>query len=79
MQMSGSLHVTWKLNDSGLDSVLVWRKKDSGSYEIAYTLPGKATSQHDMGAMPPSTYCYTVQTKRAGVTSEQSPEKCGTP
>lgn len=79
MPMSGALHVSWKLNDTGLDNVLVWRNKDAGAYAIAYTLPGTATSQHDMDAMAPGTYCYKVQTKRGGVTSDESAEKCGTP
>jgi hypothetical protein len=78
-QMAGNLHVTWKLNDTGLTSVYVFRKKDAGTYEKAYTLPGSATSQHDTGASAPGTFCYQVQTVKDGVESDLSNEMCGTP
>lgn len=80
MKMAGALHVSWKLNDTKLDSVLVFRKKDAGAYAKAYTLAGTATSQHDMDAnLAGATYCYQVQTSRGGVTSELSVEMCGSP
>ena len=78
-KLSGALHVTWTLNDTGLTNVFLFRKKDAGAYAKAYTLPGTATSQHDMGAMAGSTYCYQVQTVKGGVMSDLSNEKCGTP
>ncbi len=79
-KMAGSLHLTWKLNDTGLSSVLVFRKKDGGTYAKVYTLPGSATSQHDMSASTTgSTYCYQVQTVKAGASSDLSNELCGTP
>ena len=79
-KMSGSLHVTWKLNDTGLTNVFVFRKKDAGAYAKAYTLPGTATAQHDMGASSAgSTYCYQVQTVKAGAMSDLSNELCGSP
>jgi len=78
-QMGGALHVSWKLNDTGLTNVELWRKKDAGTYAKAYTLPGTATNQHDSAATAPGTYCYQVYTVRSGVTSDPSPEKCGTP
>ena len=78
-KLSGVLHVTWKLNDTGLTSVALMRKKDAGAYAKAYSLAGTATSQHDMGATPPGTYCYQVMTTRSGVDSDLSNEICGTP
>jgi hypothetical protein len=77
--LGGGLHVTWKLNDTGLTGVQLWRKKDSGAYAKAYTLPGTATSQHDGAATAPGTYCYQVMTIRGSDMSDMSPEKCGTP
>jgi hypothetical protein len=77
--LTGGLHVTWKLNDTGLTAVELWRKKDSGAYAKAYTLPGTATSQHDEAAMAPGMYCYQVMTIRGSDMSDMSPEKCGTP
>jgi hypothetical protein len=79
MKMGGNLHVTWKLNSTGVSSVYLFRKKDAGTYEKAYTLPGTATSQHDTGASAPGTFCYQVQTVKAGVESDLSNEMCGTP
>ena len=79
-KMAGALHVTWKLNDTGLTNVLLFRKKDTGAYAKAYTLPGTATAQHDMAATSAgATYCYQVQTVKAGAMSELSAEMCGTP
>lgn len=77
--LGGGLHVTWKLNDTGLTGVELWRKKDSGTYAKAYTLPGTATSQHDGAATAPGMYCYQVMTIRGSDMSDMSPEKCGTP
>ncbi len=77
--MAGSLHVTWKTNDTALTGVELWRKKDTGTYAKAYTLPGMATSQHDTAGTAPGTYCYQVKTIRGTDESEFSPEKCGTP
>ncbi len=77
--LAGGLHVMWKLNATGLTGVQLWRKKDSGSYAKAFSLPGTATSQHDEGATAPGTYCYQVMTVKGAEMSEMSPEKCGTP
>jgi hypothetical protein len=80
MPMSGALHVTWKLNDTGLTNVELWRKQGTGAYALAYTLPGSAIAQHDMQANATgTTYCYQVKTIRAGMESQLSNEKCGTP
>ena len=78
-KMGGNLHVSWKLNDTGLTNVELWRAKDGGTYAKAYTLPGTATSQHDTGASAPGTFCYQVYNVKGGVKSDPSPEKCGTP
>ncbi len=77
--LAGGLHVTWKLNGTGLTGVELWRKKDAGTYAKAFSLPGTATSQHDEGAAAPGTYCYQVMTIRGSEMSEMSAEKCGTP
>ena len=79
VKMAGSLHVSWRLNDTNLATVEVWRKKDAGAYAKAYTLTGAATSQHDTAASSQGTYCYHVRTTRAGVGSEISNEICGSP
>jgi hypothetical protein len=80
MQMQGALHVTWKLNDTSLNNVEVWRKDGAGAYAKVYTLPGSALSQHDTQATNKSvTYCYQVKTIRAGMESALSNEKCGSP
>ncbi len=77
--LSGGLHIMWKLNDTGLTGVELWRKKDTGTYAKAYSLPGTATSQHDEAAMAPGMYCYQVMTIRGAEMSDMSAEKCGTP
>lgn len=77
--LAGGLHVTWKLNGTGLTGVELWRKKDAGTYAKAFSLPGTATSQHDDGATAPGTYCYQVMVVRGSEMSDMSPEKCGTP
>ena len=80
MPMSGALHVSWKLNDTALTGVELWRKNGTGAYAKAYSLPGSATSQHDMKANDASmTYCYQVKTLRGAAASELSPEMCGHP
>lgn len=80
MQMQGALHVGWKLNDTGLEHVELWRKDGAAAYAKAYTLPGSALSQHDTQATNKSvTYCYQVKTIRAGMESQLSAEKCGSP
>ena len=78
-KMGGALHVSWKLNDTGLTSVELWRKKATGDYAVAYTLPGSATSQHDMQATDSAQYCYKVMTHRDSDMSDMSNEMCGTP
>lgn len=80
MPMGGALHVTWKLNDTGLTNVELWRKDGAGAYAKVYTLPGTATSQHDAAAsVVGTTYCFQVKTLRGGLESPLSNEKCGTP
>jgi hypothetical protein len=78
-KMAGALHVTWKLNDAKLTGVELWRKKDAGNYEKAYSLPGNAKDMHDAQATGPGSYCYQVVTVRGAESSEKSAEKCGTP
>lgn len=78
-KLAGNLHVSWKLNDTKLTAVELWRKKDQGTYAKAYTLPGTATSQHDGDVTAPGTFCYQVKTFRGTAESDFSPEKCGTP
>ena len=77
--LGGGLHVIWKLNDTALTGVQLWRKKGTGTYAKAYSLPGSATSQHDGAAVAPGPYCYQVMTSRGSEMSAMSPEKCGTP
>ncbi|MBI2394786.1 MAG: hypothetical protein HYV09_34775 [Deltaproteobacteria bacterium] len=76
--MGSNLHVSWKLNDTGLSKVYLLRKKNDGEYAIAYTLSGKATNIHDSGAYAPGKFCYRVQTERSGLKSELSNEMCRT-
>lgn len=76
--MGVNFHVFWTLNDTALNKVYLYRKKDAGEYELAYTLGSRATNIHDGEAVGPARYCYKVQTERAGVKSEFSNEKCGT-
>lgn len=78
--MSGSLHVTWTLNDTGLTKVELSRKEDDGDYAVVFTLGGDATSQHDMDANDSSvSYCYQVVTYRGDVPSAPSAEQCASP
>ena len=79
VKMAGTLHVTWKLNDTGLASVALHRNKDGGPFDKVTTLPGTATAQHDTSATAAGTYCYKVITSRNGVDSDASNESCGSP
>jgi hypothetical protein len=79
MSMGGAPHVTWKLNDKGLTSVILWRKSGAGEYAKAYTLPGTATDQHDGAASGAGPHCYKVETVRGDLHSDLSNEKCLTP
>lgn len=79
-KMSGALHVTWKLNDTGLSGVELWRKKDAGTYAKLLGLPGSATNYHDTSAdAAGSNYCYQVMTVKGDAASDKSNEVCGTP
>lgn len=79
-KMTGSLHVTWKLNDTGLSGVELWRNKDTGAYAKLLGLPGSATNYHDTSAdAAGSNYCYQVMTMKGDVASDKSNEVCGTP
>lgn len=77
--LEGALHVTWTNSTPDCDKIQLDRKKDDGSYATAYTLAGPADSQHDTQAGPPGTYCYKARCEKAGKTSPDSNEKCGTP
>lgn len=79
IKMAGNLHVTWKNNDTGLSKIELYRKKDAGEYAVAYTYTKLATSQHDIGAVAPGTFCYKVKTTRGDLSSELSNEMCGAP
>lgn len=79
-KMAGALHVTWKLNDTGLSAVQLWRKKDAAAYAKLVSLPGTATSYHDTSAsMAGANYCFQVMTLRGDSMSAMSAEVCGTP
>ncbi len=79
-KLSGGLHVTWKLNDTGLTGTELWRKKDTGSYAKLTGLPGTATSYHDASASTGgANYCYQVMTLKGSEMSDMSNEVCGTP
>ncbi len=80
MKMGGALHVTWKLNETELTSVELWRKQDVSAYAKVVGLPGSATAYHDTSATAgASSYCYKVKSSRAGMDSEFSNEACGSP
>lgn len=77
--LGNALHVAWKNIQTDCDKIEVNRNKDAGAYAVAATLAGAATSLHDTGATPPSTYCYTIVCKRGAESSPASNEKCATP
>lgn len=79
-KMGGALHVTWKLNNTGLTGVELWRKKDAGTYSKVVSVPGTATSYHDTSANAAgATYCFQVKAIKGDMTSDASNEMCGTP
>lgn len=77
MPMAGAYHVTWKLNDTGLTKVELWRSNDGAAATLVKALAGSATNLHD-GAATGTTvkYCWTVKTFRGDLASDPSPEKC---
>ncbi len=78
--MGGGLHVTWRLNDTGLNGVELWRNKDAGAYGKLVSLPGSAKAYHDASASGgSSTYCFKVKTLKGDMASELSNEVCGKP
>ena len=79
MPLEGALHVAWTNVTPNCDKIELLRKHDGGTYAVAYTLAGAATSQHDMGAVPPGMYCYKATCTQGAATSPDSNEKCGSP
>lgn len=79
MPLEGALHVAWTNVTTDCDKIELLRKHDAGTYGVAYTLAGAATSQHDMAAVPPGMYCYKAHCIKGTDTSSDSNEKCGTP
>jgi len=77
MPMAGAWHVTWKLNDTGLTKVELWRSNDGAAATLVKALGGTARDYHD-GAATGSVvkYCYTVKTFRGTLASDSSAEKC---
>lgn len=76
--MGDALHVVWTAQ--GCDKVLLFRNENGGEFSLQYTVGGTVTEQHDDGAYSPSkVYCYRLQCKAGGITSEDSNELCGSP
>lgn len=74
----GTMSLSWQLPTSGCDSVKVSRNKDGGSFTVAKTLTGTATSTQDSPGHANGKYCFTVACVLGGVTSSESNEKCVT-
>jgi hypothetical protein len=77
MPMAGDWHVTWKLNDTGLTKVELWRSNDGAPATLVRAFGGTAKDWHDGAASGTVVkYCYTVKTFRGELASDASPEKC---
>ena len=77
--LQGGLHVMWDNVTPDCDKIELDRNKDGGAYATAYTLVGVATSQHDVSAVSPGTYCYKARCLKGSEKSPDSNEKCGMP
>lgn len=77
MPMAGAYHVNWKLNDTGLTKVELWRSNDGAAATLVKALAGTANNFHDGAATGTVVkYCWTVKTFRGDLASDPSPEKC---
>lgn len=80
MPMAGDWHVTWKVNDTALNKVELWRSDDGATPALVKAFPCTATCPrelHDSGAKGTVVkYCYTVRTFRGTLESATSAEKC---
>lgn len=75
--MAGAYHVNWKLNDTGLTKVELWRSNDGAAATLVKALAGTANNFHDGAATGTVVkYCWTVKTFRGTLESDPSPEKC---
>lgn len=75
--MKDGLHVMWTPNETGLDAVELWRRRNANPYELVHTLGGTTDNLHDGPLTSPAFYCYRVRNVRSGVTSPMSAEECG--
>ena len=77
MPMAGAWHVTWKLNDTALSKVELWRSNDGATATLVKGFGGTAKDWHDGAALGTTVkYCYSVKTFRGELVSETSAEKC---
>jgi hypothetical protein len=75
--MAGAWHVTWRLNDTGLTKVELWRTNDGAAATLVKAFAGTAKDWHDGAATGTIVkYCYTVKTFRGTLESSPSAEKC---
>ena len=74
----GTMALAWQNPASTCSSLMINRKKDAGTYAVAQTLTGQATSVQDMPGHTAGTYCYTVTCTLNGQASPPSNEKCVT-
>lgn len=77
MPMAGAWHVTWKLNDTGLTKVELWRSNDGAEATLVKAFGGTAKDWHDGVAVGTTVkYCWKVKTFRNAEASDLSAEKC---
>lgn len=79
MKMDGALHVMWKNNETGCDSVEGERKTDTEAYKVVFTVPGSVDNKMDVTATADTTYTYRLRCKMGADYSPYSNEMSKNP
>ena len=77
--MDGALHVMWKNNGTGCDSVEGERKSDTEDYKVVFTVPGTVNNKMDSSATTDTTYTYRLRCKMGSDYSPYSNEMSKNP
>jgi hypothetical protein len=78
-KMEGALMVSWTNKEAACETIEGERMMGTGSYSVAFTVPGEATNKHDATATQAMNYMYRLRCKKGGLYSPYSNEMMGNP
>lgn len=73
-KMDGALMIRWMNMETACTSVEGERKEGSGSYAVAFSVPGEVDNKHDVSATTDATYTYRLRCLKGGSPSAYSEE-----